>query len=514
MSADGALPAAPRAVEAAVIGAGPAGASAAVVLAEAGCDVLVIDEAPRPGGRIWCAPPPALDGGRPSAEAAAGDSLRDPLGDRLAASRAALLADTVVWSVGRIEGAPGGAAGGAPGGAAPEDARPRFRIDVLTPEGPVAVVARSLLVAIGTTERVIPFPGWTTPGVVGLAATTQLLKNQGMAPGRRVAVAGAGPLLASVAAGVLETGAEVAAVADIAGPGDWLAALPALAREPRRAARGAARGAGWWMACLRRGVRPAFRTGVVAAEGGDRLEAVVLGPVDRAGAPVAGAPTRRVACDALAVGHGLAPATEITRLMRARHVFDRDLGGWYPRTDHQGRTTVPGLYVAGDAAGVRGAAFATLAGAGTGLAMARDLAAAGAPPPAPAREGPVWRAMSRLTRQRPAMSAAISPQTVVCRCEGVTRAEIDAAVDDGAHDINQLKHFTRCGMGPCQGRICGDVAAELLALRLADGMADIDAARRRVGQWTGRSPLRPVPLDAMIGAFTYDDIPVPDPAPL
>ena len=98
----------------------------------------------------------------------------------------------------------------------------------------------------------------------------------------------------------------------------------------------------------------------------------------------------------------------------------------------------------------------------------------------------------------------------------MTRAEIDAGYDSGAREINQLKHFTRCGMGPCQGRICGEAVAELLALRLAaDGaVADVDAGRRRVGQWTGRTPLRPVPLAALVGGFSYDDIPVPEPAPL
>ena len=124
--------------------------------------------------------------------------------------------------------------------------------------------------------------------------------------------------------------------------------------------------------------------------------------------------------------------------------------------------------------------------------------------------------MARLTTTKLAMAAEIPPETIVCRCEDVTRAEIDAACDTGARDVNQLKHFTRCGMGPCQGRSCGEAAAELLALRLvADGaVPDVDAGRRCAGQWTGRVPLRPVPLAALAGKFSYDDIPVPEPAPL
>jgi bacterioferritin-associated ferredoxin len=107
---------------------------------------------------------------------------------------------------------------------------------------------------------------------------------------------------------------------------------------------------------------------------------------------------------------------------------------------------------------------------------------------------------------RAAQVAAIPSETVVCRCEDVIRSEIDAAFEAGARDVNQLKHFTRCGMGPCQGRMCGDVAAELLA-QLAGG-------RDAVGYWTGRPPLRPVNLNELIGSFTYVDIPIPEPAPL
>lgn len=109
--------------------------------------------------------------------------------------------------------------------------------------------------------------------------------------------------------------------------------------------------------------------------------------------------------------------------------------------------------------------------------------------------------------QRSAQVAGITPETVVCRCEDVTRAEVDAAIDQSAGSIDQLKHFTRCGMGPCQGRYCGDTVQELMAIRLRE-------PREAVGQWTGRPPLRPVSLGELVGDFSYDDIPIPKPAPL
>ncbi|MEM8665499.1 MAG: (2Fe-2S)-binding protein, partial [Pseudomonadota bacterium] len=108
---------------------------------------------------------------------------------------------------------------------------------------------------------------------------------------------------------------------------------------------------------------------------------------------------------------------------------------------------------------------------------------------------------------RTAQVAAIEPDVIVCRCEDVTRGELDAAVDRGGADVNQIKHFSRCGMGPCQGRICGEVAATLVAQRLG-----LD--RPLVGLFTPRPPLRPVALADLVGEFSYDDIPIPAPAPL
>ncbi len=171
------------------------------------------------------------------------------------------------------------------------------------------------------------------------------------------------------------------------------------------------------------------------------------------------------------------------------------------------QTSLPGLHAIGDGAGIRGQAMASLTGEALGWHLAGRIAEAEATRARMAAATPFSDAMAGLMAQRPAQVRAIAPETVVCRCEDVTRAEIDAAVDAGATQIDQLKHFTRCGMGPCQGRSCADTVQELMAARLG-------AAREAIGQWTGRPPLRPVPLGEVIGAFSYDDIPIPTPAPL
>ncbi|WP_200306449.1 (2Fe-2S)-binding protein, partial [Paracraurococcus ruber] len=123
-----------------------------------------------------------------------------------------------------------------------------------------------------------------------------------------------------------------------------------------------------------------------------------------------------------------------------------------------------------------------------------------------ARAARAGAAMATLMAPRPALAAAIPPDCVVCRCEAVTRAAIDAAIAAGARDLNQVKQFSRAGMGPCQGRLCGEGVAELLASAVG--------GRAAAGFATGRIPLRPVPMQALLGAFDYADIPVPAPAPI
>jgi thioredoxin reductase/bacterioferritin-associated ferredoxin len=466
-----------------VLGAGPAGANAAMAASQAGLKVALLDEQDGAGGQIWRQQLPGLTGLPVSAEARSGDALRA----EISASRVDLRFGRRIWSVGGS-----------------------FRVDALGPQGNETVEAPSLIAATGAHERVVPFPGWTLPGVIGLAAATVLIKSQGVTPGRKVVVAGCGPLLVAVAAGILKLGGDVAGIVDLAGRRDWLAALPSLATQPELLGRGL----GWAVKIGAARVPVYFGHAVKAAQGEHALERVVIAPVGRDGAYASG-PDITFEADALCIGHGLVPGAEVTKLLRAEHRFDRLRGGFVPVLDAYGRTTVERLFACGDGAGLRGAIIAEQAGRLAGLAAAYD---AGAIPAdrfaqiadpiltAMSRARPFSDAMAGIMALRPAQVAAIAPETVICRCEDVTRSEIDAAHEAGAHDLNQLKHFTRCGMGPCQGRMCGDVAAELLAGKVG--------SREQAGYWTGRPPLRPVPFDALMGAFDYSDIPIPEPAPL
>jgi thioredoxin reductase/bacterioferritin-associated ferredoxin len=467
-----------------VLGAGPAGVGAAIAARRYGLSVIVMDEATEAGGQVYRAPAPGLP--RDTAETRPGETLRATL----AASGALCRLGEVVWSITPLTDGAG------------------FRVDSLGEAGPRMVEATRLILATGAQERVVPFPGWTLPGIIGLAGATILLKSQGIAPGASTLVAGTGPLLAAVAAGILKVGGQVAAVVDIASRADWLATLPALAQRPALFGRGL----GWHAKLRAAGVPLLFGHAIENAElSGDGLE-ITVAPVDRAGRPRAGE-RRRMTVDSVAIGHGLVPATDAARLLRAAQQYDPARGHWQPTTDAGFRASLPGLYVAGDGAGIAGADAAFLQGQIAGLSAAMDHGRAvptqeiAALRRRTARAGAVGTAMARLSAPRAGQIGAITAETTVCRCEDVTRAEIDRAIGQGARDANQLKSWTRCGMGPCQGRVCGDIAGALLAVGTG-------RARAEVGVFTARTPLRPLPIEALTGVYDYADIRLPPAAPL
>lgn len=462
-----------------VIGAGPAGAMAAIVAAQNGLSVAVLDENAAAGGQVYRAPFASVTS---SPDHAKGDRLRAALHK----SSALHLPGRSVWHV---------ASG--------------FTVEAGGPDGLERLEADRLILATGTTERILPMPGADLPGVIGLAAATIAIKAHGTIPVGPTLVAGVGPLLYAVAAGLLAKGGRVAAVLDLAGPMDWFRALPALTVRPDLLRQGLT-----WVSALRRaGVPIRFRHTVTRIEAADHCLHAWIAPVE-ASWRVGGA-SARVAVRNVALGHGLTPAPEIARLLGAAEDFRPEAGGWVPVLDAVQRSSVRGLYIAGDCSGVWGSAAAELAGRLAGLAAARDAGRLGADE-FDARARPLRRklirarrfggAVARLMALRPGLLAQTTAGTIVCRCEDVPRAAIEDAVSLGAHQLNQLKAATRCGMGPCQGRICGEAVAEILA-----ETARID--RRDAGRWTTRPPLRPLTVGTLVGQFDHGDIDWPPPTP-
>jgi thioredoxin reductase/bacterioferritin-associated ferredoxin len=470
--------------DAIVIGAGPAGAAAALTCSELGLSTLLLDEQDAAGGQIWRAPSvgAAQAGGSDSAEGAA-------LRRRLADSRVVCRFGRRVWLV-----------------------EPAFIVHSTVDDALEQAAAPAVIVANGAIERHWPVAGWTLPGVFGLAAATVLLKSFRVLPGKRVVVAGAGPLLPLVAHLILKAGGSIAAVVDANPARAWIAKPAALLSRPDLLARGT-----WWRASMAlRGVPWLFRHAIRRIEGTSDVAGVTVSAVDHDWAPAPAENERRIACDAVCMGFGLTPATEITRLLGAQHGYDAARGGWCPTLDQNQATTLPGLYACGDGAGVLGAAAAPARGELAALGVTRYLGRltdaeferrTARPRRRLARAAKFGRAMTMLTVPPAGAAAAIDRDAIVCRCELLSRATLDLAIAEGAVTLNELKATTRCGMGPCGGRICEEAAAHIIAARTGKRRADLQPA-------TARPPLRPLPLAALGPELDYADLPLPEPAPL
>ncbi|MFF3905887.1 FAD-dependent oxidoreductase [Streptomyces sp. NPDC001848] len=456
----------------AVIGAGPAGLAAALAAAARGVGVTLVDAAPEAGGQFYRQPAAALGARRARAlhhQWRTWLRLREGLDGHLAAGRVSHLADHHVWWVERESGG--------------------FVVHALLgpeQERPVAVRARAVLLATGGYERVLPFPGWTLPGVVTAGGAQAMLKGGLVVPGRRAVVAGTGPLLLPVATGLAAAGVTVAALVESADPRAFVRCAGTLAVQPGTAVEAAAYAAG----LLRHRVPVLARHTVVEARGTDRLEAVTVAALD-AGGRVRADTARRIPCDTLAVGHGMLPHTDLADTLGCR------IDGANVAVDDEQRTDVPGVWAAGEATGIGGAALALAEGHIAGRSVAARLAGA-VPDP---------REWERVARSREALrgffaaldhayasparwAEQVTDDTVVCRCEEVRAGTVREAVAElGAGDLRTVKLLTRAGMGWCQGRMC------------APGVAGIAGCADTVAR---RPFARPVPLGVLAGEPVQD----------
>ncbi|UQA96925.1 FAD/NAD(P)-dependent oxidoreductase [Streptomyces halobius] len=459
----------------AVIGAGSAGLAGAVAAGELGLSVALLDTATHIGGQFYRTPAPALGAVRPEALHHDWSAYAD-LRRRLKQSEVRHLPGHHVWSVTHDEEADGPwavhAVTGADGGG----------------ECPVRVRARAVLLATGAYERQLPFPGWTLPGVVGAGGAQAMLKSGLVLPGRRVVVAGSGPLLLAVASSLAAAGAKVPAVVEASGYLRYARRPRALVTNPHKAAEALVHGA----ALLWHRVRVRLRSAVTEVHGTDRVEAVTVTRLDRDWCPIRGA-GRRIDCDALAVGHGLVPRIELVTALgcATRPLSDGTRG---LALDGLQETSVRGLWAAGETGGVGGVQLARVEGELAGVAAASRILGR------PAHGGRVRELRRRRGRMRAfadAMTAAHAPgpgwsrwltdDTDVCRCEEVTAGRIREAIEGlGARDARTVKLLTRAGMGWCQGRMCGPSVACLTAREQA---AEPPAERRPFAV--------PVPLSAL-----------------
>jgi NADPH-dependent 2,4-dienoyl-CoA reductase/sulfur reductase-like enzyme len=445
-----------------IVGGGPAGIRSAERLVAHGLSPVLLDEAPRAGGRIYQQPPLAA-GFRRNAATLYGTE----------ADKAQNLTATFAGIQGEIDYRPGTTVFDIS-----DD-----RLIALDEGRRVEIGFDRLILATGAMDRIMPLPGWTLPGVYALGAAQIALKHQGCAIGHRVAFLGAGPLLYLAAYQYAKAGANVAAVVTTA-PWRGLAAnLLGMAAQAKTAAKGA-----YYLGKLK-----SWRVPLIAAARPSRI----LGIDSVSGLEVlADGRLSRIDCDAVALGYGLKSESQLAELAGAQFAFDRVQNQWLPRTDEHGRATGrDGLYLAGDGAGIQGADAAELRGRIAASALLQDLGIT-------LKDADDHAALKRWQRFRVALEQSmpfpahlakdLTDATILCRCENITAGEVRAAADQGLREINRVKAATRLGMGRCQGRVCGIAGAEVLAARLG---VSVDS----VGRLRAQPPVKPVPIDALAG---------------
>jgi len=445
-----------------IVGAGPAGLLAATTCAAAGLATLVLDENAGPGGQIYRAITST-----PMRRDILGPDywLGEDLVARARQSGATFVHGATVWSLDRD-----------------------LQIAVSIGGASQALRARRVILATGALERPFPIPGWTLPGVMTAGGAQTLLKSSGLVPDGRVVLAGTGPLIWLIAAQILRAGGAIEAMLDTTPRHNLWRALvhaPAFVLSPYFA-KGLA---------LRREVRRKVRVvrDVTALRA---LGAVALREV----AYTRGAGSEeRIAADLVLLHQGVVPNVNLAMAAGVAHRWDARQLCFVPILDEDGNSSVPGIAVAGDGAGIGGALAAAERGRLAGLAAVAALAPDRAPGFAVLEDARQSLRLSERGRafldrlfEPPAWSRIPSGDTLVCRCEEVSAAQIVKTIDLGTEGPNQLKAFLRCGMGPCQGRMCGLTVSEMIAQ--ARGVSP-DA----VGYYRLRPPIKPIPLKELAG---------------
>lgn len=449
-----------------VVGAGPAGLSAATEARQWGLSVAMLDEQPAVGGQIYR----GVDASTAKKRAILGEDYTAgaALTQAFAQSGARHIGGASVWNVGRD-----------------------LKVHYLRDGADRVLEGRSIVLASGAMERPFPVPGWTLPGVMGAGAAQILIKSAGALPAGPVVLAGCGPLLYLLAAQYLQAGVQIKAVVHTTRRADYLRALPFL--------RGALRG--WpdlhkgmrMLGELRRHRVPVYAGAEdLAIKGEERAEALCFTHEGR---------EHRIETSLVLLHQGVVPNTQISWSLRAPHNWSESQLCWVPQTDDDGQVEDTAIYIAGDSRGIVGAKASAAQGRLAALAIAAKLGRPGAAE----REGRARQVRAELREYlhiRPFLDALYQPpaaqrmpaddSVIVCRCEEVTAGQIRKYVDVGCQGPNQTKAFGRCGMGPCQGRMCGLTVTELIA-------QSRDVSPQEVGYYRIRPPLKPVTLGELAG---------------
>lgn len=444
----------------AVIGAGPAGMAAATTAAEYGLNVLLVDEQTSPGGQIYrgIENPLLEDREVLGQDYYAGQSLARSLRD----SQVEYLSGATVWSISKER-----------------------EIGLVIDGKSHLITAQEIIIATGAIERPFPVAGWTLPGVMTAGAAQILLKTSAAVTQDAVFV-GSGPLLYLIVSQYLQAGVRVRALLDTTPRRNYRDAAPLIAN--------AFKGMGY----LRKGARMLHKirqsgttrtTGVEALrlQGNSHVEQIEYLKDDV---------WRAIDTHQVFLHQGVIPNTNLSMATGCQHIWDEQQLCWRPEIDQWGGTSLTGVSIAGDGAGIAGAVAAALHGEITALQAVCALGGISSGERSD-KAAPLQSRLSRERGFRPFLETLYRPaqgfrtptddNVVICRCEEVTAGQIRDALKLGCTGPNQLKAFTRCGMGPCQGRMCGTTVCELIAKEHSVPVAE-------VGHYRVRTPVKPITL--------------------
>jgi NADPH-dependent 2,4-dienoyl-CoA reductase/sulfur reductase-like enzyme len=459
----------------AIVGAGPAGITAAITAAALGIDAVLLDENTSPGGQIYRAVTTTPVTNR---KILGEDYWRgEALTREFATTQASYAPATTAWNIAPAftEEGPG----------------PNFEIGVSLGGRARLLHAKQVILATGAQERPFPIPGWALPGVLTAGAAQIALKSSGLLPDGRVVLAGTGPLLYLLASQLLVAGTTIAAVLDTSSRGNRISAigaLPSFLASPYLA-KGLK-----LLANVLRHLKVVSGVTALRAEGEGRVARVIYEHGGR---------EERLDCDLLLLHQGVVPSINMSSAIGCDHHWDEEQLAFVPRLDTWLASTVPGVAIAGDGAGIAGADSAVQRGRLAALGAAHRLGRIDATR-RDAKAAPVLRELARLSRGRRFLDRLYRPAkafrvpaddaTIVCRCEEVNAKTIRETVAFGATGPNEMKSFTRCGMGPCQGRLCGLTVTEMIAE--ARGLTPAD-----IGYYRLRPPVKPVTLPEIASLY-------------
>ena len=460
----------------AVIGGGPGGLMASLAASKAGAQVTLIDAYPQLGGQYYRQSPEWMSDITPHQRQGQG------LIQQVIEAGVTVLSDTLVWQ-----------------------ASPDKALACIHQDESFQLQAQAVILATGTYELPVPFPGWTLPGVM-LTGGAQAMLYQHVLPGKRVLLAGTGPLQLVVAAKLVRAGAQVVGV---------LEGAPLLKKGMRHATtmwgqwERLSEGLSSYLTLVSHGVQYRLGWGILEAKGRAQVESVRIARWDGDWRPIAGS-EQEINCDTLCMGYGLVPFSSLTQMMGANHEYRPDLGGVVPARSDCVETTLAGVYAVGDGSGIGGVYSSQIEGQIAGLAAAAGLgyrmeaaqAAIDRLRPALDRERAFQRMYADLFTPGPGIYELARDDTLICRCEGVTLAKLRQTVARGATSVMEVKNASRCGMGECQGRMCGSFLTHYLAHQLGKSLQEVGSLRIR-------PPVFPVPIQALVGLETVDESALP-----